>query len=101
MVVEEERRLAVEHERATRLDAARSRIVELEKELAPLRETLADSRSTLAKARDAQDGADKARQKAEAGLLAGKDKVQVLQIRRNSVSGRIQACLLYTSDAAD
>ncbi len=35
MVVEQERRLAVEHERATRLDTARSRIVELEKELAP------------------------------------------------------------------
>ena len=93
MVVEEERRLAVEHERASRLDVARSRIVELEKELAPLRETLAERRSTLAKARDAQDGADKARQKAEAGLLAGKDKVQVLQIRRNSVSGRVQALL--------
>jgi chromosome segregation protein len=93
IVVEEERRLAVEHERATRLDAARSRIVELEKELAPLRGTLAERRSTLAKARDAQDGADKARQKAEADLLAGKDRVQALQIRRNSVSGRIQALL--------
>jgi chromosome segregation protein len=93
MVVEEERRLAVEHERASRLDAARSRIVELEKELAPLRETLAERRSTLARARDAQDGADKARQKAEADLLAGKDRVQALQIRRNSVSGRIQALL--------
>jgi len=93
MVVEEERRLAVEHERARRLDAARSRIVELEKELAPLRETLAERRSSLAKARDAQDGADKARQKAEAGLLTGKDRVQALQIRRNSVSGRIQALL--------
>jgi chromosome segregation protein len=93
MVVEEERRLAVEHERATRLDAARSRIVELEKELAPLRETLAERRSTLARARDAQDSADRARQKAEADLLAGKDKVQALQIRRNSVSGRIQALL--------
>ena len=93
MVVEEERRLAVEHERASRLDAARSRIVELEKELAPLRETLAERRSTLARARDAQDSADKARQKAEAGLLAGKDRVQALQIRRNSVSGRIQALL--------
>jgi chromosome segregation protein len=93
MVVEEERRLAVEHERASRLDAARSRIVELEKELAPLRETLAERRSSLAKARDAQDEADKARQKAEAELLAGKDRVQALQIRRNSVSGRIQALL--------
>jgi len=93
MVVEQERRLAVEHERASRLDAARSRIMELEKELAPLRETLAERRSTLARARDAQDGADKARQKAEADLLAGKDRVQALQIRRNSVSGRIQALL--------
>jgi chromosome segregation protein len=93
MVVEDERRLAVEHERASRLDAARSRIVELEKELAPLREVLAERRSSLAKARDAQDGAEKARQKAEADLLAGKDRVQALQIRRNSVSGRIQALL--------
>ncbi|MCX6085580.1 MAG: chromosome segregation protein SMC [Caldiserica bacterium] len=91
MIVEEERRLAVEHERATRLEAARNRIVELEKELAPLRETLAERRTSLARARDVQDGADKARQKAEADLLAGKDKVQALQILHNSVSGRIQA----------
>ncbi|MHB8106687.1 MAG: chromosome segregation protein SMC [Candidatus Cryosericum sp.] len=93
MVVEEERRLAVERERASHLNAARSRIVELEKELAPLRETLAERRSILARAREAQESADRARQKSEADLLAGKDKVQALQIRRNSVSGRIQALL--------
>lgn len=93
LVVEGERRLAVEHERASRLDAARSRVVELEKDLAPLREILAERRSALAKARDVQDDADKARQKAEADLLAGKDRVQALQIRRNSVSGRIQGLL--------
>ncbi len=93
MVVEEERRLAVEHERASRLDAARSRIVELESELVPLREVLSERRSLLARARDAQDVADKARTRAETDLLAGKDRVQALQIRRNSVSGRIQALL--------
>jgi chromosome segregation protein len=93
MVVEEERRLAVRRERESRVEAAKSRIVELEQELSPLREKLAERRSALAKARDAQDGADKARQQSESSLLVGKDKVQALQIRRNSVSGRIQALL--------
>jgi len=93
MVVEEERRLAVEHERASRMEAARSRILELEKEVAPLRDTLAERRTSLGKAREAQDGGDKARQKAEAELFAGKDRVQALQIRHNSVAGRIQGLL--------
>lgn len=93
LVVDEERRLAVRHERERRLEVATGRIVELERELVPLRETLAERRSALAKARDAQDDADKARQQAESGLLSGKDRVQALQIRRNSVSGRIQALL--------
>jgi len=93
MVVEEERRRAVKRERDSRVESARSRIVELEQELAPLREKLAERRSTLARAREAQDAADKARQQAESSLLAGKDRVQALQIRRNSVSGRIQALL--------
>ncbi|MCE5193678.1 chromosome segregation protein SMC [bacterium] len=93
MVVEEERRRAVEHERASRLEAARTRILELEKEVAPLRDTLADRRTSLAKAREALDVAEKGRQKAEAELLAGKDRVQALQIRHNSVTGRIQGLL--------
>lgn len=92
-IVDEERRLAVKRERESRIDAARRRIAELEQELAPLREKLADRRSALAKAREAQDSADKARQQSESSLLAGKDKVQALQIRRNSVSGRVQALL--------
>ena len=92
-VVAHERRLAVEHERASRLEAARTRILELEKELEPLRETLAERRGALSRARDAQDAADKARQKVEAELLAGKDRVQALQIRHNSLSGRIQGLL--------
>lgn len=93
MVVEDERRRAVEHERASRLEAARSRIVELEKETAPLRDTLAERRRLLAKAREAQESADRTRQRAEAELLTGKDRVQALQIRHNSVSGRIQGLL--------
>ncbi|MHB8072080.1 MAG: AAA family ATPase, partial [Candidatus Cryosericum sp.] len=93
MVVEEERRLAVKRERESRVESAKSRVAELELELAPLREKLAERRGALAKAREGQDAADKARQQSESSLLAGKDKVQALQIRRNSVSGRIQALL--------
>ncbi len=93
MVVDEERRLAIKRERESRVEAAKNRIVELEQELAPLRERLAERRSALAKAREAQDSAEKARQQSESSLLTGKDKVQALQIRRNSVSGRIQALL--------
>lgn len=93
MVVEEERRLAVRRERENRAESARNRVVELEQELAPLREKLAERRGALARAREAQDAADRDRQHAESSLLAGKDRVQALQIRRNSVSGRIQALL--------
>lgn len=93
MVVDQERQMAVERERSDRVDAARTRLAEIEHELVPLRGQLSERRGTLARAREAQEGAEKNRQQAESDLLAGKDKVQALQIRHNSVAGRIQALL--------
>ena len=93
LTLERERRVAVAREREARVDAARSRIAELKQELEPLRATLAERRGTLARAHDAQERAEKDRQKDEAALLAGKDAVQALEIRHSSLSGRVQTLL--------
>ena len=93
LTLERERRVAVAREREAGVDAARSRIAELKQELEPLRATLAERRGTLARAHDAQERAEKDRQKDEAALLAGKDAVQALEIRHSSLSGRVQTLL--------
>jgi len=93
LTLERERRVAVARERETRVDAARSRIAELKQELEPLRATLAERRGTLARAHEAQERAEKDRQRDEAALLAGKDAVQALEIRHSSLSGRVQTLL--------
>ncbi len=91
LIIEEERRQAVQREHVERLAATGNRIAELEKELAPLHETLTERRAALSKAHVALDAVEKTRQKIETDLLAGKDAVQSLEIRKNSLSGRLQS----------